>query len=404
MNPVTSTALSTVTLKAKRDQSIRRKHPWVFSGGIKHVQGDPQAGDWVKVCANKGGILGWGHYAPNASIAVRMLTFDENCPDAPWWHAQIAQAVSVRRDLGLFQTDTQNACRLVHAEGDGLPGLIADLYNGVLVMQCHTPGMHRAMPILIEAFREALGDILVGIYDKSAKTLLKNGGEASEDGWVWGGAPAQHFATEYGHRFDIDWERGQKTGFFLDQRENRALLGALSKGKKVLNVFSYTGGFSIYAMKAGATEVHSLDSSQRALEVCEENVRLNDLPEKQHKSIQADALEYLKTDDLGDYDIVVLDPPAFAKRASARHAAVQGYKRINLRALEGMKAGSLLFTFSCSQAVDDALFANTIVAAAIQAGRTVRILHRLHQPPDHPVNVFHPEGSYLKGLVVRIDD
>ena len=395
---------ATITLKAKRDQSIRRKHPWIFSGGIKHIQGQPKAGDWVRVCANKGAILGWGHYAPNASIAVRMLSFDESCPDQAWWHDRIAQAVAVRKDLGLFQASTQNACRLVHAEGDGLPGLIADLYNGVLVVQCHTPGMHRAIPMLSSAFQAALGEILIGIYDKSAKTLAKNGGEASEDGWVLGAAPEGHFATEHGHRFDIDWERGQKTGFFIDQRENRALLGSLASGKKVLNVFSYTGGFSIYALKSGATEVHSLDSSQRALDVCESNVKLNDLNPEQHRSIQADALEFLKTDALGDYDIVVLDPPAFAKRASARHAAVQGYKRINLRAMEGMKAGSLLFTFSCSQAVDDALFTNTIVAAAIQAGRTVRILHRLHQPADHPVNAFHPEGSYLKGLVVRIDD
>lgn len=397
-------ALSTVTLKAKRDESIRRRHPWVFSGGIKHIQGQPQAGDWVRVCANKGAVLGWGHYAPNASIAVRMLTFDETRPDNAWWHAQIAGAVAVRRDLNLFQGRPQNSCRLIHAEGDGLPGLIADFYAGVLVVQCHTPGMHRALPVLIEAFREALGDHLLGIYDKSAKTLMKNGGEASEDGWLWGGAPEGHFASEHGHRFLIDWEQGQKTGFFLDQRENRALLGALSNGKKVLNVFSYTGGFSIYALKAGAVEVHSLDSSERALEVCEKNVELNEIPKERHTSIQADALEFLKTDQLGDYDVVVLDPPAFAKRASARHAAVQGYKRINLRALEGMKPGSLLFTFSCSQAVDDALFTNTLVAAAIQAGRTVRILHRLHQPPDHPVNVFHPEGSYLKGLVVRVDD
>jgi len=399
----TTTSLSTVTLKAKRDQSIRRKHPWIFSGGVKHIQGDPQAGDLVKVCANKGRTLGWGHYAPNASIAVRMLSFDESSPDDSWWYSQIAQAVAVRRDLNLFQSDGQNACRLVHAEGDGLPGLIADLYNGILVIQCHTPGMHRTLPTLTGAFREALGECLVGIYDKSAKTLLKNGGQASDDGWIWGNAPKEHFATEYGHQFDIDWEQGQKTGFFLDQRENRSLLGTLSQGKKILNVFSYTGGFSIYALKAGATEVHSLDSSQRALEVCEKNVRLNGLSEDCHKSIRADALEYLKTDTLGEYDIVVLDPPAFAKRASARHAAIQGYKRINLRALQGMKSGSLLFTFSCSQAVDDAMFTNTIVAAAIQAGRTVRILHRLHQPPDHPVNAFHPEGSYLKGLVVRVD-
>lgn len=404
MDAQATQALATVTLKPKRDESIRRKHPWVFSGGIKHIQGQPKAGDWVRVCANKGAILGWGHFAPDASIAVRMLTFGEDRPDDAWWHRQIAAAVAVRRDLGLFQREDQNSCRLVHAEGDGLPGLIADFYHGVLVLQCHTPGMHRALPILLEAFQTELGDLLHGVYDKSAKTLVKNGGDASEDGWVWGGAPQDHCATEHGHRFHIDWEQGQKTGFFLDQRENRALLGSLAQGKKVLNVFSYTGGFSIYAMKAGATEVHSLDSSQRALEVCEENVALNGLPQDQHRSIQADALEFLKADELSEYDIVVLDPPAFAKRASARHAAVQGYKRINLRALEGMKSGSLLFTFSCSQAVDDALFANTIVAAAIQAGRNVRILHRLHQPPDHPVNVFHPEGSYLKGLVLRVDD
>ena len=395
---------ATVTLKAKRDQSIRRKHPWIFSGGIKNIDGKPEAGDWVRVCANKGAILGWGHFAPNASIAVRMLSFDELCPDDEWWHQRIAQAVTIRRDLGLFEQEDQNACRLIHAEGDGLPGLIADYYNGVLVVQCHTPGMHRAMPILVSAFQHALGESLHGIYDKSAKTLAKNGGQTSEDQWVWGSAPEHHCATEHGHRFDIDWEHGQKTGFFLDQRENRKLLGQLSQGKKVLNVFSYTGGFSIYAMKSGASEVHSLDSSQRALDVCEANVQLNNLPTNLHKSIQADALEYLKSDLLGSYDIVVLDPPAFAKRASARHAAVQGYKRINLRALESMKSGSLLFTFSCSQAVDDELFTNTVVAAAIQAGRTVRILHRLHQPPDHPVSAFHPEGSYLKGLVVRIDD
>lgn len=404
MDAQATQALATITLKPKRDESIRRKHPWVFSGGIKHIQGQPKAGDWVRVCANKGAILGWGHFAPDASIAVRMLTFGEDRPNDAWWHRQIAAAVAVRRDLGLFQREDQNSCRLVHAEGDGLPGLIADFYHGVLVLQCHTPGMHRALPILLEAFQKELGDLLHGVYDKSAKTLVKNGGDASEDGWVWGGAPEDHCATEHGHRFHIDWEQGQKTGFFLDQRENRALLGSLAQGKKVLNVFSYTGGFSIYAMKAGATEVHSLDSSQRALDVCEENVALNGLPQEQHRSIQADALEFLKADELSEYDIVVLDPPAFAKRASARHAAVQGYKRINLRALEGMKSGSLLFTFSCSQAVDDALFANTIVAAAIQAGRNVRILHRLHQPPDHPVNVFHPEGSYLKGLVLRVDD
>ena len=219
---------------------------------------------------------------------------------------------------------------------------------------------------------------------------------------IWGKTPENHFALEHGNKFHIDWEKGQKTGFFIDQRENRKLLGKYSKGKKVLNVFSYTGGFSIYAMKEGATEVHSLDSSARALEVCEENVELNDLPQEQHKSINADAVQFLK-DELADYDVIVLDPPAFAKRASAKHAAVQGYKRINLRAIESMKPGSILFTFSCSQAVNDKLFTDTIISAAIQANRTVRILQRLTQPADHPVSAFHPEGAYLKGLVLRVD-
>lgn len=403
MNDPGTATQATITLKAKRDQSIRRKHPWVFSGGIKRIEGNPQSGDWVQVCANKGAILGWGHYSPNASIAVRMLTFDEAKPDTQWWKDRIAQAVQVRRDLNLIDQPDQNACRIIHAEGDGMPGLIADLYGNTLVVQCHTPGMHQAMPLLIEAFTEALGSTLHGIYDKSAKTLAKNGGESSTDGWVWGKAPEEPVAMELGHRFQIDWEQGQKTGFFLDQRLNRSLLGQYAKGKKVLNVFSYTGGFSIYALQSGATEVHSLDSSQRALKVCDDNVLLNGLDAAKHKTIQEDALEFLKGDSLGEYDIVVLDPPAFAKRASARHAAIQGYKRINLRALENMKSGSLLFTFSCSQAVDDAMFANTVVAAAIQAQRTVRILHRLHQPPDHPVSAFHPEGSYLKGLVLRVD-
>jgi 23S rRNA (cytosine1962-C5)-methyltransferase len=392
-----------VTLKPKRDQSIRRKHPWVFSGGIKAIQGSPAPGDWVEVRANKGATLGWGQYAPNASIAVRMLSFAEELPDEAWWKHMVRSAVQLRIDWGLVAGEGQNCCRLVHAEGDGMPGLIVDYYNGIVVIQCHTPGMHRHMDILVTAFREALGERVVGIYDKSAKTLAKNGGEPGEDGWVWGEAPQGHFAEEHGHRFLIDWEHGQKTGFFLDQRENRALLAAFAKGKSVLNVFSYTAGFSVYALKAGASRVHSLDASARALEVGEENVALNGFNAQTHTSIHADALDFLKSDAMRDYDVVVLDPPAFAKRASARHAAVQGYKRINLRALQSMKPGSVLFTFSCSQAVDDELFANTLVAAAIQAGRTVRILHRLHQPPDHPVNVYHPEGSYLKGLVLHVD-
>jgi 23S rRNA (cytosine1962-C5)-methyltransferase len=397
-----NTNYCTVTIKPKRQESILRRHPWVFSGAIKSIDGKPSAGDWVCVRANKGALLGWGHYSPGTSIAIRLLTFAEDIPNDDWWKAKIIEAVNVRRQLGLLESKENNTCRLIHAEGDGLPGLIADFYSGVLVIQCHTPGMHKEMKLLCAAFSAALGDALFAVYDKSSKSLAKHGGIISEDGLVWGKLPENHHAMEHGHKFKIDWEKGQKTGFFIDQRENRNLLAHYSKGKKVLNVFSYTGGFSVYAMKAGATEVHSLDSSARALEICDENVLLNDLPTEGHKCLQEDAIAYLK-EDLSEYDIIVLDPPAFAKRATARHAAVQGYKRINLRAIESMKPGSLLFTFSCSQAVDEKLFTNTVIAAAIQSNRTVRILHRLHQPADHPVSAFHPEGSYLKGLVLRVD-
>jgi len=397
-----NTNYCTVTIKPKRQESILRRHPWVFSGAIKSIDGKPGAGDWVCVRANKGALLGWGHYSPGTSIAIRLLTFAEDIPNDDWWKSKILEAVNVRKQLGLLNTEDNNTCRLVHAEGDGLPGLIADFYSGVLVIQCHTPGMHKEIKLLCSAFSEALGDALEAIYDKSSKSLAKHGAVHSEDGLVWGKLPENHFAIEHGNKFKIDWEKGQKTGFFIDQRENRNLLANYSKGKKVLNVFSYTGGFSIYAMKAGATEVHSLDSSARALEICDENVILNELPTEEHKCLQEDAVAFLK-EDLSEYDIIVLDPPAFAKRATARHSAVQGYKRINLRAIESMKPGSLLFTFSCSQAVDEKLFTNTIIAASIQANRTVRILHRLHQPADHPVSAFHPEGAYLKGLVLRVD-
>lgn len=392
---------SSVTIKPKRKDSILRKHPWIFSGAIKKTEGSPKAGDWVCVKANKGATLGWGHYSPGTSIAVRMLTFNEEMPDTQWWHDKVEQAVQVRRDLGLLSEDN-NTCRMVFAEGDGLPGLIADFYAGVLVIQCHTPGMYNVIKTLCNAFEKALGKELLAIYDKSSKSLAKHGATESVDGLVWGKLPEEHYALENGNKFLIDWEKGQKTGFFIDQRENRKLLGEYSKGKKVLNVFSYTGGFSIYALNNGASEVHSLDSSARALEVAEENVRLNGFDAEKHKSLEEDAVQYLKGE-ISEYDVVVLDPPAFAKRASAKHNAVQGYKRINLRAIESMKPGSILFTFSCSQAVNDKLFTDTVISAAIQSGRTVRIMHRLHQPADHPVSAFHPEGSYLKGLVLRID-
>jgi 23S rRNA (cytosine1962-C5)-methyltransferase len=330
-----------------------------------------------------------------------MLSFDDETIDQNWWDLKISSAVKMRRELKLLGGKENSICRLVHAEGDGLSGLIIDFYAGVVVVQTHSVGMQRSLDPIKEALIKALGSDLNGVYNKSAKLLRKLGVE-SEDGWIHGEAPSTWSPHEYGAKFEIDILLGQKTGFFVDQRENRSLLGSLSKGKRVLNVFSYTGGFSVTALLGGALKVDSLDSSSRALELAHSNADINGFDDNVHGCIEADAMEYLKSG-VPDYDIVVLDPPAFAKSVSARHKAVQGYKRINARAMESMKPGSLLFTFSCSQAVDDRLFTHTIISAAIQAQREVQILHRLHQPPDHPVSAFHPEGAYLKGLVIRLN-
>ena len=389
-----------IYLKPRKEESLLRQHPWVFSGAIKRMEGQPITGDLVEVCANKGRTLGFGHYSAHTSIAVRMLSFESEFNADSWWQARIANAVEVRRNLGLLEGDN-SICRLIHAEGDGMSGLIVDYYDRVAVIQTHSLGMHLSMDRIVQGLQQALPE-LVGVYNKSAKVLRKSGLTEVEDGFVFGALPEPWEPTERGRKFYIDLEQGQKTGFFIDQRENRTLLRTLAEGKRVLNVFSYTGGFSIAAMQGGAEHVASLDSSRRALDLAEEAVGLNDFNTQTHESIEADALAFLKNG-VSDYDIVVLDPPAFAKSASARHAAVQGYKRINQRTLETIKPGGILFTFSCSQAVDDRLFTHTVIAAAIQAKRNVRILHRLHQPPDHPVSAFHPEGSYLKGLVLRVD-
>lgn len=390
-----------VFLKARKEESLLRKHPWVFSGAIKRLEGSPVTGDLVAVHANKGRLLGYGHYSHNTSIAVRMLSFEESSLDQNWWNSRIGQAVRIRRDLGLLVGEEQNICRLVHAEGDGLSGLIIDYYDRIAVVQTHSVGMHLELERITVALNQALPE-LVGIYNKSAKVLRKSGADHDLDGFIHGNEPSDWSPKERGRSFIIDLEQGQKTGFFIDQRENRTLLSSLTKGRSVLNVFSYTGGFSVAALQGGATKACSLDSSARALELAQAAVDQNAFPTCDHENIEADAMEYLKGG-VADFDIVVLDPPAFAKSASARHQAIQGYKRINQRAIQSMKPGGLLFTFSCSQAVDDRLFTHTIIAAAIQSNRTVRIIHRLHQPADHPVSAFHPEGAYLKGLVLRID-
>lgn len=393
--------LPEVILKPRKEESLMRKHPWVFSGAIRTVDPVARDGDLVKVLANKGRVLGYGHFSKGSSIAIRMLTFEEVEPDASWWNDRIHEAVQVRRDLGLIGLAQQNICRLVHAEGDGLSGLIIDWYDRVAVIQTHSNGMHRSLDFIVKALKEALKDQIHGVYNKSAKVLRKQGVEGIVDDWLIGAPPEDWNPIENGKQFIIDLDAGQKTGFFIDQRDNRSLLQTLSVGKKVLNIFSYTGGFTLAALKGGAIEAVSLDSSDRALEIADLCMSKNKFAHL-HRCISADAMEYLK-EGVGDFDIVVLDPPAFAKSVSARHQAVQGYKRINQRALQSMKPGALLFTFSCSQAVDDKLFHHTIISAAIQVNRTVRILYRLHQPADHPVSAFHPEGAYLKGLVLRVD-
>lgn len=393
-------ALVQISLKTGKDQSIRRKHPWVFSGAIQKMDGLPAQGDIVQVNDSAGTPLGFGHYS-EGSIAVRIFHFGKEYHTHSIWKEKIEEAFNVRKKLGLTESSDTTIYRLVHGEGDGLPGLIIDIYGSTAVIQCHSSGMHRLRHAITDALREVYGNRLKAVYDKSSEKLHPSGESAEENSYLFGSA-TDSTATEHGHLFRIDWELGQKTGFFIDQRENRKLLGELSEGKKVLNTFCYTGGFSIYALRAGAELVHSLDSSQKALELTEENVRLNHLDESKHAVIKADAVEYLKKLPV-DYDVIVLDPPAFAKHLSAKHKAVQGYKRINEAAISQIKPGGIIFTFSCSQAVDKQLFTNTVIASAISVGRNVRILYQLHQPADHPISAFHPEGEYLKGLIIMVE-
>ena len=390
--------LPKIILKTKKDKPVRRFHPWVFSGAIKKTEGVPQEGGLVEVYANNFEYLGTGHFS-SGSIAVRILSFEQHDSINELLLEKVESAVKLRIQLGLFDNHETNTFRLVHAEGDNLPGLIIDWYNGTAVVQAHSIGMYNQLEEITNVLKESLGDRLTAIYNKSEGTLPKS--VATENGFLYKKEEPTTEVAEYGHKFLIDWEKGQKTGFFIDQRENRKLLGEYSKGKKVLNTFCYTGGFSVFALAAGAKEVHSLDSSAKAIELTEQNVDLNGYSDK-HKSICEDAIQHIK--ELGDdYDVIILDPPAFAKHKSARHNAVQGYKRLNANAIRQIKPGGIIFTFSCSQAIDKQLFRDTIVSAAISAGRKVRILHQLTQPADHPVNVFHPESEYLKGLVLHVE-
>ena len=400
---------SKLYLQAGRDEAVRRFHPWVFSRAISRYEGDLSDGDIVEVFDNKSRYLATGHYH-NGSIAVRIFSFGATYggpvdPDLAFWTQKLDRIRLIRQAIiGSNQAaEPTNCYRLVHGEGDGCTGLIIDMYNGVAVLQAHSIGMHRERELITEALKAVFGDELTAVYDKSADSLPNEYGATVTNGYLFGRTPVPHPVQENGNTFLVDWITGQKTGFFLDQRDNRALLARYATGKRVLNAFCYSGGFSVYALKAGAELVHSVDVSQKAIDLTNQNITANfGGQETRHEAYADDVMHYLKAHD-HQYDVVVLDPPAFAKSLSARHRAVQGYKRLNAEGLRRVAKGGILFTFSCSQVVDRELFYNTIVAAAIEAGRQVRVLHHLSQPADHPVNLFHPEGGYLKGLVLWVE-
>lgn len=391
-----------VILKRGKKEAILRFHPWIFSGAIFKIEGKVEEGDTVEVYAADDTYLAMGHYQ-NGSIMIRVLSYKQEANDQAFWNTRLEDAVALRERLGLIKNASTNAFRLIHAEGDYLPGLVVDIYNQTAVVQCHSIGMHKDRLKIAHAICHALGDSIKFVYDKSKETLPFNYATSFENSYIIGeGNEGNATINENDHQFFIEWEKGQKTGFFLDQRDNRKLLAQYVKGKTVLNNFSYSGGFSVYALKAGASKVISVDASKKAIAWASKNVEINGFGEDKHEAIAADVMEYLKKNDTL-YDLMIVDPPAFAKNVKKRHNAVQGYKRLNAAAFKKMNPGGIVFTFSCSQVVNRDLFYNTMVAAALEAGKKIRVLHHLSQPADHPVNIFHPEGSYLKGLVLRVD-
>lgn len=389
-----------VYLKAGKEESLKRFHPWVFSGAIARIEGEPEEGEIVDVYTSKKEFIACGHFQIG-SIAVRVLTFRQEEINRDFWKRRLEVALDLRRSLNLVDNPENNTYRLVHGEGDNLPGLIIDVYGQTAVMQAHSAGMHVYRMEIAEALSEVIGDIVQHIYYKSETTLPFKADLGPENGFIKGGSP-ENVALENGLKFHVDWLKGQKTGFFVDQRENRHLLERYSKGRNVLNMFCYTGGFSFYAMRGGANLVHSVDSSAKAIDLTNQNVELNFPGDERHQAFAEDAFKYL--DRMGDqYDLIILDPPAFAKHRDALRNALRGYSKLNAKAFEKIKPGGILFTFSCSQVVDKKDFRNAVFTAAAQSGRSVRILHQLTQPGDHPVNIYHPEGEYLKGLVLYVE-
>jgi 23S rRNA (cytosine1962-C5)-methyltransferase len=389
-----------IVLKSGKDSSLRRFHPWVFSGAIKKIHGPEREGDLVDVYDNKEEFLASGHYQ-QGSIAVRVISFEAVETDQDFWDQRIAHAWKLREMLGMVSNPRTNVFRWVNAEGDGMPGLIVDYYAGVAVIQTHSIGMHRNLESIVESLKKAGGDKLHTIYNKSESTLPDKPGITGKSGFLLGDLERGE-VLENGYRFNVNWVEGQKTGFFIDQRESRKLVGEYSQGRKVLNMFGYTGGFSIYGMGGGAQLVHSVDSSGKAIDLTRENAELNFPGDKRHEAKAEDAFTYFK-DMKEAYDLVILDPPAFAKHQNVLSRALQGYKRLNQRAFEAIAPGGILFTFSCSQAVSRENFRKSVFVAAANARRNVRVLHQLSQPPDHPVSIYHLEGEYLKGLVLEVE-
>lgn len=394
------TTYKNIYLKRGKEESLKRFHPWVFSGAIQHMDEGIQEGEVVNVLTSSNEFIALGHYQIG-SISVRVLSFDDIVIDNAFWESRIQSALTARLAINVADNPTNNTYRLVHGEGDNLPGLIIDCYGETAVMQAHSVGMHVEREAIGKALLSVMGDRIKNIYYKSETTLPFKADLHQQNGFIYG-ATANDLAIENGLKFHVDWLRGQKTGFFVDQRENRSLLENYAKGKSVLNMFCYTGGFSVYAMRGGAKFVHSVDSSAKAIELTNENVSLNFGDDSRHEAFCEDAFKYLDAHN-NKYDLIVLDPPAFAKHRAALHNALKGYTRLNVKGLQKIKKGGLLFTFSCSQVVTKENFRNAVFTAAAQAGRKVRILHQLHQPADHPVNIYHPEGEYLKGLVLYVE-
>ena len=389
-----------IDLKPGKEQSLHRFHPWLFSGAIRKINGNPAEGDVVEIDDSFGNFIALGHYQPS-SISVRVISFEKVDINKDFWRQKIENAILLRKTLGLFKSETTNTFRLIHGEGDNMPGLIVDIYGSTAVMQCHSVGMYIIRQLLAELIVEEFKGDIASVYDKSTGTLPFKSGINPIDGYLIG-KESSDTLLEHGNRFEVSWIEGQKTGFFIDQRENRLLLQSYANGKTVLNTFGYTGGFSVYAIKGGATKAITVDSSQKAIELTKRNIELNFTDTSKHEAVCGDVFEFIRNS-TEKFDIIILDPPAFAKHNDALRNALQAYKRLNAAAIDKLNPGGLLFTFSCSQVVNKDNFRNAVFSGCAMTGRSVKILHQLTQPADHPINIYHPEGEYLKGLVLQVE-